>query len=91
MLNVHAYNFGDEDINKQAIYHPCPHCQGDLHCILGTVPHPNLAVNNKPISVCMFLVVVHNLYVSHAEELLHIESTTTTTLLGFLVLSSCQS
>jgi hypothetical protein len=91
-LNVHAHDFGDGDPGKQAIHHPHPDCRGDLRCIPDMVPCPNLAVNNKPVSICMSRAVAHNLYyVSHVEELLHIESATTTALFGFLVLGSRQS
>jgi hypothetical protein len=91
-FNVHAHDFGDGDPGKQAIHHPRPDCQGDLHCIPGMIPCPNLAVNNKPVSIGMSRAIVHNLYyVSHVEELLYIESAAATALLGFPVLGSRQS
>jgi hypothetical protein len=91
-LNVHAHDFGDGDTGKQAIHYSRPDCRGNLRCIPGMVPRPNLAVNNKPVSVCMSCAIVYNLYyVSHVEELLHIESLAATTLLGFPILSSRQS
>jgi hypothetical protein len=81
LLNVHAHDFSNGDLGKQAIHYPRPYFYGDLRCIPGSIPLPNLAVNNKAVVVCMSRDVVYNLcYVLHIVQLLGIESAPATPL-----------
>jgi hypothetical protein len=91
-LNVHAHDLSNEDPNKQAIHYPRSYFYGDLCCVPGTIPLPDLAVNNKAVLVCMSRAVVHDLcYVSHVVQVLHIEFASATPLFGVPVLCSCKS
>jgi hypothetical protein len=65
-FNVHAHDLSNGDTGKQAIHQPHLYFCKDLRCILGMISLLNIAVNNKPVVVCMSHAIVYNLcYVSH--------------------------
>jgi hypothetical protein len=91
-LNVHAHDLSNGDPSEQAIHHPRPYFCGDLRCVPGTIPLPDLAVNKETVLICMSRAVVYDLcYVSHVVQVLDIESAPATPLFGFSVLRSCES
>jgi hypothetical protein len=90
-LNVHTYDLSNGDPDKQVIHHPRPYLCRDLRCIPGTIPLPNLTVNNKAVVFCMSRAIVQNLcYVLHIVQLLDIESAPATSFFGFPILRLCQ-
>jgi hypothetical protein len=88
---VHAHDLSNGNPSEQAIHHLRPYFCGDLRCVPGTIPLPDLAVNNKTVIVCMSRAVVHDLcYVSQVVQVLDTESAAATPLFGFPILRSCE-